>query len=132
MRAKNGIFMLATLLLICVVSLCIGGTVRGREQDAASETFYRLREAELLRDTREYLQRSGFPNSGITLTRVIDGEGHRDYTFTIHHGRIDRMDEGERQILQNALSEFGSRIGSDFPEEFCTFHHEFLIVESMR
>ena len=33
-----------------------------------------------------FLEERGFRNSGVTLTRVVDSEGNRSYTFPIHHG----------------------------------------------
>lgn len=132
MRAKNFIFILSTIFLAGIISFCIGGTVKGQSRERESELLYQLREAELLWETREYLNRSGFQNSGVTLTRVVDEEGRRAYTFTIHHSRIDRMNEGERQMLRERLFEICHNKEAYFREDICSFRHEFLIVRNMR
>ena len=73
--------------------------------------------------SKEELNEMGFRNSGVTLTRVVDAEGNREYTFTIHHGKIDRMSEEERMALAAALMQ------SITPVESCSFTHEFLMYE---
>ena len=78
----------------------------------------------MLNETKAYLTELGYKNSGVTLTRVVDESGRREYTFTIHHGKIDRMSEEEREELAQVLGK-KARI-----DENCTFFHEFLLYES--
>lgn len=129
MKRTDISFAFFTLFLSFLIALCVGGTVRGRERE--TENPYRLIESELLTEVREYLNRSGYTNSGVTLTRVTDGEGCREYTFTIHHGRIDRMDESEREILRDELDLLCQEAGSMFSEDACSFRHEFLLLSAV-
>ncbi len=129
MKRTDISFAFITFFLIFLIALCVGSTVRGREREA--ENPYRLMESELLRDTREYLNRSGYTNSGVTLTRVTDEEGGREYTFTIHHSRIDRMDESERELLRDELDLRCREAGSRFSEDVCSFRHEFLLLSAV-
>lgn len=118
-------FWALTVFLVLVSALCITGTVMSRSNPGGREieNYYMALEKQLVCDTREYLNKSGFPNSGVTLTRVVNENGMREYTMTVHHGKIDRMDENSRQILKEALSQFV------FAEENCTFCHEFLVTD---
>jgi hypothetical protein len=129
MRRKAG-FGLITFLLVCVIGFCSAATVIGKEnfQDREREMWYREQEERLLEETKTYLRQEGFANCGVTLTRVIDADGTREYTFTIHHNRIDRMDEEERQTLREELKQMDTDIGMDSGEEKCSFAYEFLLL----
>lgn len=125
MRKKAGIFgfVAVTIILVLVAALFFTKTVMSRTDiDAAElEGYYRVKEEALVKDTREYLSAHGFQNSGVMLTRVVDAEGKRYYTVTVHHGEIDRMTKEERAELADKMSEL------DFADENCTFSHEFLV-----
>ncbi len=118
-------FWVLTLCLVLASGFCITGTVMSRSQpgEREMELYYREKEQQLVRDTRAYLNQSGFLNSGVTLTRVIDESGMREYTITVHHGTIDNMDEGSKANLKEQLSTFV------FAEENCIFSHEFLVTD---
>lgn len=110
---------------VLVASLCITQTVCSREKIARSEMegYYQMLEKETVRQVRSYLNDNGFTNSGVTLTRVVDEEENRHYTLTVHHGKIDKMDEEERESLGKDLEQFY------FAAEHCTFCHEFLVTD---
>lgn len=116
-------FMAVTICLIFVTAFCVVQTVRSQcAMDTKElESYYRAKEREMVQKTSAFLQEAGFKNSGITLTRVVDNEGNRQYTMTIHHGKIDKMDEKERESLKCELSAFA------FSAENCSFSHTFLI-----
>ena len=119
---SNITFVFVTVLFIMISAFCIGQTVSGKEDGEAKEqeAFYREQENKLLADTRAFLNQEGYYNSGVTLTRVVDSDGRREYTITIHHSRIDRMDDFEKQELKNALEELV------FVSKGCSFCHTFL------
>ena len=104
---SNITFVFVTVLFVMISAFCISQTVSGKEDGEAKEqeAFYREQENKLLADTRAFLNQEGYYNSGVTLTRVVDSDGSREYTITIHHSRIDRMDDFEKQELKNALEE---------------------------
>lgn len=118
-------FTVATIGLIAVIAFLVSATVISQSDIGAQEleNYYRQQEKELLQETKEFLTEMGFKNSGVTLTRVVDEEGKREYTFTIHHGKIDKMDEAERDELADIL------FASAEIDENCTFCHEFLLYE---
>ncbi len=126
MKRKTGSFQFvaATILLVTVAAISFVGTVMARMSagGAEPESYYREKEQQLVRDTRQELERQGFVNSGIMLTRVVEGDGRRSYTVTIHHGEIDRMEEAEREILARELAAFA------FEEDGSSFQYRFLIT----
>ena len=135
---KNLLFVAATIILVLITAFCIAGTVmsKGDMTDRELEGYYRQVEKELLGQTREQLEEMGYKNSGITLTRVVDAEGNREYTFTIHHRRIDALSDVERGELAQKLAagceaersvEAGKLSGDAFTK--CSFYHEFLAYE---
>lgn len=118
-------FWLLTVFLVLVSAFCITGTVMSRSNPGEQEleSYFRAKEQQLLRDTRAYLGENGYSNSGVTITRVVDENGAREYTITVHHGKIDKMDEKSKENLKEELSTLV------FAEENCTFYHEFLVTD---
>lgn len=127
MKRKAGSFRFwaATVILVSVAALSFAGTVMCRTNlgSAELEGYYREKEAQLVRDTRAYLNRSGFDNSGVMLTRVVDGDGSRMYTVTVHHREIDRLEEAEREALARELETFA------FEDNSSTFFYKFLFTD---
>lgn len=117
-------FAAATIIFVLIAAFSFAGTVMSRTDfsDAELEGYYREREEQLVRDTRAYLNEQGYFNSGVTLTRVVEEDGSREYTVTVHHGQIDRMTEEERMALSQNLAVF------TFEDDNCTFYHKFLIT----
>lgn len=122
------VFWAVTVLLVAISAFCITGTVMSQSNIGGKEmeNYYREQEEKLLSRTKELLEDLGYPNSGVTLTRVVDEEGKREYTFTIHHRKIDRMDEEERNALAIQLAYDTSDISLT---ENCSFYHEFLMYD---
>ncbi len=121
---KNVRFCLITLAVVLAASLAAVFTVYGSGRaEAAQEARYRSMEQGLLRDVRAFLEEAGCRDGGVTLTRVVDGQGNRAYTVTVHHRRIDRMEQGEREELLQQLE------GFSFPAANCTFTYHFLLTE---
>ena len=121
---RTFLFAAATILLIAISAFCITGTVLSQSKNGGKEmeNYYRVQEKNLLNQTKEQLTGLGFSNSGVTLTRVVDEEGNREYTFTIHHKKIDKMTEQEREILVAQLA-----CDTELAEN-CSFYHEFLVT----
>lgn len=127
---KNTTFAIVTALLVIIIAFCVAGTVKGQESgpNAEPEAYYREVESQFLDDTKLYLTEQGFSNSGVTLNRIVDAEGNREYTFTIHHSRIDKMSDADRRHLANQLSEREVSVLDASNSDNCTIHYEFLIL----
>lgn len=94
---SNIAFCVTTVMLILVIVLCVGGTAKSESRNETQRIENRVQEQQLLTQMRQYLNENGYRNSGVTLTYVTDEDGSCDYTFTIHHKKIDAMSEEERE-----------------------------------
>lgn len=133
MRRKAGRFMILTFAVICIVLFGAAVSVKAQRQTehVRRERQYREREAELLTQIRTYLTGRGFLNSGVTLNRTVKEERDRIYTVTVHHSRIDRMREEERERLGEQLEDLCGDMFRVGPEESCRFQYRFLILDEV-
>ena len=107
---KKGLLAVITLVLI----LGIGMTAKAASSiDAVGdidEKQYVAMEEQYLDEARMILLEKGCKNAGITLTYVSDAQGSRNYTVTIHHSRLDKMEKEELSLLKGRLQESGEKI----------------------
>ena len=75
---------------------------------AELEGYYREQEKELVQEARDFLNESGYINSGVM------------YTLTVHHGKIDKLCEEDRNELMAALEQI------NFADENSVFECRFL------
>ena len=121
-REESRFMVAAVLLLLAAVYFWTAAAVSGMEVSAGElETYYSEKERELVAEARACQDREGFRNSGVMLTRVVDEDGRRQYTLTVHHGKIDDMEEDDRAALLDSLGKI------IFLDASCSFRHEFLI-----
>lgn len=114
-RAGNLGFAAVTAILAFLTALCFAGTAASRTtlDGAELEGYYRQQEDQLVNRVRNFLEEQGFACSGVMLTRVVEPDGSREYTLTVHHGEITRMSASERDALAEKLA------GLAFPDETC-------------
>ena len=118
----TGFWAVTVLLVLAAALLCAGTAASGMDMDTGdAEEYYLEKEYELAADIRGMLQREGMVNSGVMVTRVVEADGSRSYTGTVHHGAIDNMSDAERQQLLRRLENL------NFEGEGCTFSHQFLL-----
>lgn len=127
MERKAGMadFVAVTVFLVLIAVLLLGEKAwSGTDMDAwGLEEYYQKKEQDLTGEIGEFLKKEGLENSGIMVTRVVEENGSRLYTVTVHHGRIDAMDAAERAELLSRLQEL------NFADDRCSFTHEFLLGE---
>lgn len=118
-------FLIWTVSLIVICAFCVTGTVicQSELRQKELEGYYRSKEKELVQETRAYLNQEGFYNSGVMLTKVIDTDGSQEYTITVHHDKIDGLDDNARECLKEELSALC------FVADNCSFYHEFLLTD---
>ena len=109
---SNVAFYVVTVVLILIIVLYVGGTARSESRDEAQRVENRVQEQQLFTDVRQYLKDNGYANSGVTLTYVTDADGDPEYTFTIHHKRINDMSEEEREAFSAELMQACNASGS--------------------
>ena len=88
---SNVAFYSTTAVLILIIVLCIGATVKSESRDETQRMENRIQEQQLMSDMKQYLNENGYRNSGVTLTYALEEDGSPDYTFTIHHKKINSM-----------------------------------------
>lgn len=109
---SNVAFYSTTEVLILIIVLCIGVTVKSESRDEAQRMENRIQEQQLMSDMKQYLNENGYRNSGVTLTYVVEEDGSPDYTFTIHHKKINSMSEAEREALSAELAQACNAVGN--------------------
>ena len=123
-RWMDKIRFMAVIMVSVIIAACFfTGTVMGKGEADSQELdgYYHSKEQSLVEDAREFLKEEGYADSGVMLTRVIEADGSRQYTLTIHHRRIGKLDEDERQLLMEKLQKIA------FNDASSTFCYKFLI-----
>ena len=122
MNGKDILFYIVLLVLFLLLSFLISNIAYSKEnvKNLELEQYYDGLEDGMLRKVKEYLDENGFRNSGVSLTRVVDSDNHRNDQVIVHHDHIDRMEEYEREELKEILCAFG------FQDSYSTFHCSFL------
>lgn len=108
-------------IFILTAAFSISGTVQSQSRHAAEaeEEYYKEMEEIYVGEIRAFLEEAGYRNSGIMMTRIIDEEGERCYTVTIHHDKLDKLSDAEKKELLDACSRIA------FPDGECGFCHKF-------
>ena len=75
--ADRTIWGLTAIMLSMVAAMCITGSIRSQAADTlrAQEAYYEQLEREYIGQVRSFLAEQGYRNSGVTLSRIVDGEG---------------------------------------------------------
>ena len=124
MRAstKNITFIITTVFLVLCSAFFITKTVQGQSKTdvAAQERYYMVLEQEYVSNVRTYLNEQGFTNSGVTLTRVVDAQGIREYQVVLHHRYLEKISDNELQLIFEAVKALA------FQEEGCNFQINLL------
>ena len=120
MKRKNCLFLIMTMLLVLIILFCTTETVMSQGRVSRQKQYYADMEKQYLSDIKNTLNEKGYPQSGITIRWVSDGEGLRSYTVMIHHRKINSLNNNEIEELQKELTV------TEFNDESCTFSYEFL------
>ena len=108
------------MLLVLIILFCTTETVMSQGRVSRQKQYYADMEKQYLSDIKNTLNEKGYPQSGITIRWVSDGEGLRSYTVMIHHRKINSLNNNEIEELQKELTV------TEFNDESCTFSYEFL------
>lgn len=100
---------LVAIVLAMAAALCIAGSIKSQAADTlrAQEAYYEQLEREYIGKVRSFLAEQGYRNSGVTLSRIVDGEGQRSYRVLIHHSAISRLEEEALTALLEQTEELG-------------------------
>ena len=116
-------FILVTVVLILVSTFFITGTVQSQAANntGEAERYYQELEKEYVRDIRDYLHTKGYENSGVTLTRIVDEEGKREYQVMLHHKYLEKLSGQERADVFRAIEDLAFRVDG------CIFQIKLLV-----
>lgn len=116
---KRG-FGVITVVLILVIVFCVKGTVFSKENNerAKANRYYAALEDEYLEQTKEFLKEQGYINCGVTMTRVTQEDGSREYTVLLHHRKFQKLGTDQKEELVEALSDM------EFDRGICRFIYE--------
>ena len=128
---SNVAFYSTTAVLILIIVLCIGATVKSESRDETQRMENRIQEQQLMSDMKQYLNENGYRNSGVTLTYALEEDGSPDYTFTIHHKKINSMSETERGALSAELARACNAVGNYADGFLETIYMTFLEIRGI-
>ena len=118
-------FYMLTVMLIFILFSLVTMRVKGQgEVDfAADRELYEQLEDSYTERLKDMLENKGYRNAGISMTKIYQPDGSREYTVQIHHKRINQLSDGEKLLLLNELS------AVSFGGENCSVLHKFLNFE---
>jgi len=117
---------LLTVITICLIIIfgCTFG-IRAKGQASRipdiSNDYYKEIEKEYTQQVRDRLEANGFYNAGVSLTKVVEEDGAFNYTLSVHHRRIDKMNEYQREeisaiIICDGIAVAGSSVSVRYIE----------------
>ncbi len=120
MRAYR--FYLVTIGLIIFTFAAMTMSVNATESKRLPhrDEYYEAMEDSYVKVLREELTESGYRNAGITMTKIFYEDGVREYTVKLHHKKMERLSEQEKQDLLVKLSDIG------FADKECRVYLKFL------
>lgn len=118
-------FYMLTVMLVFTLFSLVTMRVKGQgEVDfAADREMYEQLEDSYTERLKDMLENKGYRNAGITMTKIYQPDGSREYTVQIHHKRINQLSDGEKILLLNELAAIS------FGGENCSVLHKFLNLE---
>jgi len=98
------------MILVLVLGFGMSALAVSTEGKLPGREEYQQMEAQYTESIRGILLEKGCKNAGITLTYIVDSEGKREYTVTIHHRKLEKMTREEWILLQARIQEAGMDI----------------------
>lgn len=111
---KKRIGMVVGFIFAVIVACACMGIVAGAKEKMGrveKQKAYLENKKEVVKEIQTYLSDSGYPYSGVSLTRKDDGEGGEEFLLLVHHGKLDHLSEDERTMLCEKLADFGEKLG---------------------
>lgn len=120
---KEAAFIMVTILIILSLWLFISEKVMSQTSDnvTVDEKSYLELEADYLAEVRSFLEKEGYHNSGVSLSRVVDENGNRSYEIMLHHKNIYKLTEAELDNLLKDIAEMAFHVSG------CEFQVKLLV-----
>ncbi len=89
-RKSNVVRVVSILVFIAVILWAVCGIKANAAEKAENDkAAYQQSEREFLSELRAGMEEYGYFNAGITMTKVMDTDGSREYTVRIHHRDLE-------------------------------------------
>lgn len=114
---KEVLFVLFTFAVSMVIAFFISSTVVSQADGGVTvdEEYFPLLEENYVEEIKDLLDELGYENSGVNLTMVADEEGNRSYQVKLHHKRIVRLTEEEKNALLETIEDMAFQVvGCEF------------------
>lgn len=82
-----------TAVMVLVLWSACGIKANAAERADNDRMEYQIQENTFLKEIRNCMEEEGYYNSGVTLTKIMDTDGSREYKVMVHHSDIDLDDE---------------------------------------
>lgn len=109
---KEVLFVIFTFAVSMIIAFFVRGTVVSQADGniTVDEKSFPLLEEEYVEEIKALLNELGYENSGVNLTMVTDGEGTRSYQVKLHHKRISRLSEEEKEMLFATIEDMAFQV----------------------
>lgn len=92
----------AVVAILVLWSIC-GIKANAAEKADNDQMKYQIQENHFVKEIRNCMEEQGYYNSGITLTKLMDIDGSREYKVMVHHSYIDLEDDAEVTNIKEML-----------------------------
>ena len=92
-----------TAVMILVLWSACGIKANAAERADNDRMEYQIQENTFLKEIRNCMEEEGYYNSGVTLTKIMDTDGSREYNVMVHHSDIDLDDEEKIASIYSLL-----------------------------
>lgn len=99
---------IVTAFFTAVIIFCIFGIKANAAQRADNnQDIYVAAEKEYIAQIRAFMEQKGYYNSGITLTKTMEGDKICSYRLLLHHKDFDADNEIKVEDIKNELKNIG-------------------------
>lgn len=92
-----------TAVMVLVLWSACGIKANAAERADNDRMEYQIQENTFLKEIRNCMEEEGYYNSGVTLTKIMDTDGSREYNVMVHHSDIDLDDEEKIASIYSLL-----------------------------
>ena len=93
----------ALLMVIAILWCVLGIKANGAEKADNDKAYYQLQETQLKSKIKAELEELGYNNCGITMTKVMNADGLREYTVLVHHQYLDADNQEQMNDVYEVL-----------------------------
>lgn len=124
---RNIFYVVTTILLLLLIIFFSRETVYAQREGrvAVDSEVQKQIEKEYVEQVKEILDGHHLSNSGVMMTKVIYGDGRREYTVKINNRVIQQMTSYEQAQLKTEMEKIS------FPLPNCSFTYEYLELQEI-